>query len=940
MPMLPGVPLPMNMVGTTFLQEMLTPAALVYNPCAAKQYPSPTTGLAAAATVTRAPTAVHRSTSTPAITPTETTTLTPSSSQQGVNKVVVCFNNSLFHYVSGDTFTNGQVTAVRHWATHVWNSPDETGAPIKGLSLAMSSGVAFDSVSSGYLVRMGPPTYEWFFGDVPEEPISEGYIASAYVESSEQSAITFAPGFDCSRSADRSDFSAPGIQTLTISLTPRDYITRTMINVHALSGGPSESLVDPVILSPTTGENIFLSPDGHDLSIDAGPLSLNTIWTIRVTIQVTPKVSRVHYVPFVGFNASGPPIQSQGGTVRGGAVSYTIPEVGTWTWSAQGSYDWTWNDGTVYTVGLEAECYSYLTAATNPASEITSNAATLNGTVNPHGPFPATAYFEWGLNPLYGNATAGQPIGGDKTNVGVSARLTGLLPDTTYHYRLRAGSRDETAEGLDVSFTTLPIPVSQLNLALSPGGASTASTVGGAGALQTGYSTVDVSSGSAPYATGVFSFSQNGVVVSEAAVPASPPTTAARIFVDYRTGVQTKTNQASSKTVDIDTGMALVNRGTGMASITFQLRNSSGNVLATGHGALAQNAHNALFINELSRIAPDFILPANFPTANGFGSLDITSDQPISILALRLTANERNETLLSTTPIADLTKPLSSNPLFFPHFADGGDYRTSLFLLNTSTSVEGGTARFFKNDGSPLAVRLAGDPQGSASIFTYSIPAGGFAVLLSDGSPDTVNTGSVQITPDVGTPAPVGAGVFSYAPAGTLVTESGIPAVAPTTEARIYIDRSTGHSTGLAIAAPNSTPLRLVLNAFATDGITPAGSGALDLGGNGHVAKFDYEFIPMLSNGFTGVLDIASSSPFVALTIRSLTNARGDFLLTTFPIADFNQPAPTPILFPQIADGGGYKTQFILLSTGGAASATISFFDNQGSPLAIGKTPH
>src|SRR5438874_11541867 len=30
-------------------------------------------------------------------------------------------------------------------------------------------------------------------------------------------------------------------------------------------------------------------------------------------------------------------------------------------------------------------------------------------------------------------------------------------------------------------------------------------------------------------------------------------------------------------------------------------------------------------------------------------------------------------------------------------------------------------------------------------------------------------------------------------------------------------------------------------------------------------------------------LQISSSSPFVALTLRSLTNARGDFLLTTFP---------------------------------------------------------
>src|SRR5437899_8663393 len=44
---------------------------------------------------------------------------------------------------------------------------------------------------------------------------------------------------------------------------------------------------------------------------------------------------------------------------------------------------------------------------------------------------------------------------------------------------------------------------------------------------------------------------------------------------------------------------------------------------------------------------------------------------------------------------------------------------------------------------------------------------------------------------------------------------------------------------------------------------------------------------------------------------------RGDFLLTTFPIADANQPAPSPIVFPQIVDGGGSKTQ----SISGATSA-------------------
>jgi hypothetical protein len=88
---------------------------------------------------------------------------------------------------------------------------------------------------------------------------------------------------------------------------------------------------------------------------------------------------------------------------------------------------------------------------------------------------------------------------------------------------------------------------------------------------------------------------------------------------------------------------------------------------------------------------------------------------------------------------------------------------------------------------------------------------------------------------------------------------------------------------------------------------------------------------------FTGVLDIASPTPFVALTLRSLVNSRNEFLLTTFPVADAAQPAPQPIVFPQIADGAGYVTQFILLSPSGAGTASVSLFGDNGNALAVGR---
>ncbi|MFI5176006.1 MAG: hypothetical protein ACHQKY_14190, partial [Terriglobia bacterium] len=72
-------------------------------------------------------------------------------------------------------------------------------------------------------------------------------------------------------------------------------------------------------------------------------------------------------------------------------------------------------------------------------------------------------------------------------------------------------------------------------------------------------------------------------------------------------------------------------------------------------------------------------------------------------------------------------------------------------------------------------------------------------------------------------------------------------------------------------------------------------------------------------------------------TLRSLTNSRGDFLLTTFPVADANVAAPVPVVFPQIADGGGFRTQFIMLNTAGSTTATLNLFSDDGSALGFSK---
>jgi hypothetical protein len=465
-------------------------------------------------------------------------------------------------------------------------------------------------------------------------------------------------------------------------------------------------------------------------------------------------------------------------------------------------------------------------------------------------------------------------------------------------------------------------------LTLRSGGAAACQTTGGDIAVQVGYAKFAVNSGVNPYGTAVFSSKQNGVTVSEAGVPASPPTTQARVFIDYRTNVNAIPARSNAGTVDVNTGIAVENNGSATANVTYALSDLNGVALITGHGTLTAGEHFAKFVDQLKDVAPDFSMPSNFQ----FGSLEIISDQPVSVLAMRGTTNQRNEFLVTTTPTADLTQPLSYSSVYFPQLADGGGDTTSLILLNTSNGTESGTLQILGNNGLPLVVIQVG---GTAnSTFRYSIPSGGAFRFQTDGSPAVVNVGWVELIPDSLSPTPVAFGVFSYNPVNVMVSESGIPATMSTTHARVYVDLSGNHDVGLAVANVNAAFASITINAYQTDGATSIGTsqGPLQLAAGGHNAQFADQLISGLPSGFTGVLDISSTTPFAAVTVRSLTNERGDFLMSAFPVADLTQAAPSPIVFPQIADGGGYITEFILISSGQAASTTLNYYDENGTP--------
>jgi sugar lactone lactonase YvrE len=91
--------------------------------------------------------------------------------------------------------------------------------------------------------------------------------------------------------------------------------------------------------------------------------------------------------------------------------------------------------------------------ATGPVQNLKPTEATLTGTLSPNG-VDAHYLFQWGISTAYGNATESTDAGSAKEAVPAKATLTGLAPNTTYHYRLIGSDNFGQTTGEDKSFTT------------------------------------------------------------------------------------------------------------------------------------------------------------------------------------------------------------------------------------------------------------------------------------------------------------------------------------------------------------------------------------------------------------------------------------------------------------------------------------------------------
>lgn len=405
-----------------------------------------------------------------------------------------------------------------------------------------------------------------------------------------------------------------------------------------------------------------------------------------------------------------------------------------------------------------------------------------------------------------------------------------------------------------------------------------------------------------PAGLAIFSFRQNGVVVSEATVPASTAIQRGILYAEISGPV--RTGIAISNPVDLP------------ATISFTYTDTDGKL--SGQGTTVVPAHG-----QLTR----FLDQAPFSVGTFTrGTFTFESSSSVYAIALRGLTNERSQFIISTLPVIDLSAPSTGSVI--PHFAEGGGWTTQTILVNPTTQTIRGTAVFSPN---------AGDVSSSP----YAIPPRSSFVIRNSSTSDVIRSGSVRVFPGTD-PAPSAFVVFSFRRNGVTVTEASVEAVQPAAAVRTWAVRTNSIQSGIAIANPSGSAITVNLELFSLSGMSTGVSGVLTVPGSGQVATFldQVPGLEKITTPFEGILRIstASASGIAVAGLRGRSNEVRDFLIATVPSIDETVPASrTDLVFPYFVQGGGYTTEFILFSSsrGTPLTGVIRLYDQAGLPISV-----
>ena len=446
-------------------------------------------------------------------------------------------------------------------------------------------------------------------------------------------------------------------------------------------------------------------------------------------------------------------------------------------------------------------------------------------------------------------------------------------------------------------------------------------TTGASESLSIGYARMQQDTGSSMLSgLAIFEYRSRGILVTEAAVPASTPRSSGRIYFEVNGPV--------------NTGIAFANATDQEAVISFYFTDTGGTDFGQGSFTLNASSQVAAFLNQTPFKGGSFMQ----------GTFSFSSSVPVGVLAIRSFINERSECLITTLPVSAIGET-NFDPIVLPQFVNGGGWTTETILTNPSNSTIAGYVQFFGPGSSGQNARLLSVSinRESNTTFYYLLAPGATTRLVTGNSGKTLQVGSVRITPTSGA-APTAMAIFSFKNGSITVSEAAVSAEPAGLAFRIYNEASGSPGqigsveSGLALTNPLPTPVTVNLDLISMNGSSPVPPVTLTVPGNGQVSRFVRQLFPRLSAPFQGFLKVTATAPIAVTGVRGRYNERGDFLITTTPPfnADVILP-PTQLVFPHLVSGEGYSTQLVIFGQSGSGRV---WFNSQNANALSNNTLH
>ncbi|MFD0894047.1 choice-of-anchor D domain-containing protein [Luteolibacter ambystomatis] len=493
-----------------------------------------------------------------------------------------------------------------------------------------------------------------------------------------------------------------------------------------------------------------------------------------------------------------------------------------------------WGSGsTLYTTGNAGVIMTNIgippVPTTLAATSVTAYGATLNATVHPEG-VVTTAKFQYGLTTSYGTdaiVTLSPNNGNAFQNV--SAVLTNLASNTTYHFRISTTNSGGTVTGSDLTFTT-------------PAIAEIAVEQPAATPLTDGSGTVGF--GTTPSGTPVvktFTIRNTGTANLTLGTITKDGTAAA----DFTIGAPGATTLAPAATTTFDVTFNPSSFGAKSAAIHIASNDATESpfdIALTGTGA-----------------APEIVVeqPADTDLADGSASISFGSSAPGNPVARTFTIRNTGNANLTLT---DITKDGPNQGDFVigtpgaTTIAPGDSTTFEVTFTPAATGARTAALHIASNDADENPFDIAMGGTGAAPEITVEQPAG---TDLTDGSATIAFGDSLVGTPVIRTFTVKNTGISDLN--GISITKDGTDAAQ------------------FAVSAPGATTLAAGANTTFTVTFTPASSGAKSAAI--HIASDDADENPFdIALGGTGTApEIAIEQPVgTGLTSGSATVSFGD----------------------------------------------------------------